>query len=231
MTKRTTADRRLPEAVAPLVQAAADWKRRGLDHTGIEAEAAAIVDSLSEAEQEALVDGALALLDGLYARIYADIERRAKHRTVPVPGPDGEPVEIDEGVAPLIAAMWANGWTTYNSCEDDRGWIWVEMPGSDVERFLTLVARKASPDIAWGAQEACSRRGQPFLLGDRDVWDLSASAHDLNEDYDETGTTIVRKGRPDIAVTVGVRFPPHHLDEVTAIVAGTRRARRQASPS
>jgi len=231
MTKQTTAARRLSDPVAPLIEAVADWKRRGLDHSGIEAEAAAIVDGLSEADQEALVDGAMALLDSLYARIYADIERRAKHKTVPVPAPDGDMVEIDEGVAPLVAAMWRNGWTTYNSCEDDRGWIWIEMPGPDMERFLTLVARKASPDIAWGAQEACSRRGQPFLLGDRDVWDLSASAHDLNEDYAEDGQTIVRKGKADIDITLGVRFPPHHLDEVTAIVAGTKRAMRHAPPA
>lgn len=212
-------------AVEPLLSTVAAWKRDGLDHAAIAARAAAIVDTLSTERQEMLIDGAMALLDALYARAYQGITRRAKHATVPVPAPDGDVVEIDEGVAPLIAAMWKNGWSTFNSCEDDGGWIWVEMPGDDVEAFLTLVARKGSPDVAWGAQAACSRRGHPFLLDDRNVWDLSAGAHDLNEDYDEDGTAVVRKGKPDIAVTVGVRFPPHHLDEVTTIVAGTKRAR------
>lgn len=212
-------------AVEPLLDAVAAWKRDGLGHAAVAARAAAIVDTLPTAQQEMLIDGAMALLDALYARVYQGITRRAKHATVPVAAPDGEMVEIDEGVAPLVAAMWKNGWTTFNSCEDDGGWIWVEMPGDDVEKFLTLVARKGSPDVAWGAQAACSRRGHPFLLDDRNVWDLSAGAHDLNEDYDEDGTEVVRKGKPDIAVTVGVRFPPLHLDEVTAIVAGTRRAR------
>lgn len=212
------------DPTAPLLRWVTEWKRRDLDRPAIEADAAAVVAGLSEAEQEALVDGAMALLDSLYARIYAGMNRRAKHDTVALTAPDGEVVDIDEGIAPLVAALWRNGWTTFNSCEDERGWVWIEMPGADVERFLTLVARKASPEIAWGAREACARRGHPYLLDDRDVWDLSASAHDLNEDYDEDSASVVRKGKPDVAVTVGVRFPRHHLPEVTAIVAGTRRA-------
>jgi len=224
MTKHT-------DTLAPLLDTVADWKRRGLGRADVAAEASALLEGLSTAEQEVLVDGALALLDSLYSRIYAGVTRRQKHATVPVPGPDGEPVDIDAAVAPLVTAMWTQGWTTFNSCEDDGGWIWVEMPGDDAERFLTLVASKARPEIAQGAQYACSRRGHPFLLEAKDVWDLSASAHDLNEDYDEEGAEVVRKGRPDIVVTVGVRFPPHHLDEVTAIVAGARRKRSSAKQS
>src|SRR5262245_12701217 len=50
--------------------------------------------------------------------------------------------EVDEGLAPLILALWRAGIDTVNSCQENRpGVVWVEFASTfDAERFLSLVA-------------------------------------------------------------------------------------------
>ena len=58
---------------------------------------------------------------------------------------DGEPVEIDVEIAPLIELLWERDLFTYNSCQDlgGGGFVWVEFDGPSAESFLNLVASEA----------------------------------------------------------------------------------------
>ena len=46
----------------------------------------------------------------------------------------------------------------------------------------------------------------------------SAGADNINEGYDEEQDEVVEYGRPEIMLSVGIRFPRHHLREVTDVV-------------
>jgi hypothetical protein len=55
---------------------------------------------------------------------------------------DGEAVEVDEGLVPLIEALWERGYRTTGSCENQpdmqKGWIAFEAEG-EAESFAELV--------------------------------------------------------------------------------------------
>jgi len=55
---------------------------------------------------------------------------------------DGEPVEIDVEIVPLIELVWSHGLDTFNSCQDfgGDGQVWVEFDGPSATDFLNLVA-------------------------------------------------------------------------------------------
>jgi len=55
---------------------------------------------------------------------------------------EGERVEIDAGIVPLIELLWSHGFDTFNSCEDFEGGgiVWVEFDGPSATEFLNLVA-------------------------------------------------------------------------------------------
>lgn len=53
------------------------------------------------------------------------------HKTVQVKRPGGLIVDIDEGIVDLIQMIWRCGFSTFNSCEDNNGNIWVEFASMD----------------------------------------------------------------------------------------------------
>lgn len=67
---------------------------------------------------------------------------RKHHVEVPVTHPSGEVIGIDEAIAPLLAAMWAAGIDTINSCQghvDDMVYL-VLADMADLDRLLSLVS-------------------------------------------------------------------------------------------
>jgi len=49
--------------------------------------------------------------------------------------------DVDEGIAPLILAMWGADIDTVMSCQDNVGGrVWIYTYGPDAERFLSLAA-------------------------------------------------------------------------------------------
>jgi hypothetical protein len=138
-----------------------------------------------------------------------------QHPTITLRHPSGEySADIDEEIASLIAAMWSNGWLTRNSCQNNHGFVWVEMEISAAEALLTAVARNASKDVSWGAREAHTSWRGDRSSRDPDQWDLATCAHNLSETLDEEADEIVEIGPPEITLTISVRFPPEHLKEV-----------------
>ena len=153
-----------------------------------------------------------------------------EHRTITLHHPDGEySADIDEKIAPLIAAMWSKGWATYNSCEDNHGFIWVEMAYPHAEEFLTIVARNACQPVAMEARTAHTNWRGDHNSRHPDEWDLSIHANNVNEALDEESDEIVDVGPPDMVLTVSVRFPPQHLNEVTRVVGVNSHGRHHAS--
>jgi hypothetical protein len=53
---------------------------------------------------------------------------------------DGEPVEVDVEVVPLVELCWSHGLEPLGSCQDEGGFVSLEFDGPHAERFLTLVA-------------------------------------------------------------------------------------------
>jgi hypothetical protein len=143
-----------------------------------------------------------------------------KHPFVLIPHPSREDdlVEIDVEIAPLINGMWSRGWTTFNSCQENLGLVWVEMLVPDAQDFLTIVAQRARQEIAWAAKNAHSHLGGIKTSREPDDWNLAAGAWNLSEELDDETDEIVEVGPPDIIITVGIRFPRTHLSEVTSLV-------------
>jgi hypothetical protein len=71
-----------------------------------------------------------------------------KQTTVYCPG-EQDFIEVDEGIAPLLVALWENKIKTCNSCqENEPGIIWIEFFSMrDVERLLTIVVRSLGDRI------------------------------------------------------------------------------------
>lgn len=67
---------------------------------------------------------------------------RKHHVEVDVPHPSGELVPIDAGIAGLVAAMWAAGIETINSCEDHvDGLVYLVLADiAGLDRLLRLVS-------------------------------------------------------------------------------------------
>lgn len=58
------------------------------------------------------------------------------HKTVELMNPTYKDIcDIDEGIIDLISVIWRVGYSTYNSCEDNNGEIWIEF---DLEEFKSL---------------------------------------------------------------------------------------------
>ena len=53
---------------------------------------------------------------------------------------DGEQVEIDVEIVPLIKLLWERELDTFNSCQDHDGYVWVEFHGPSATEFLNFVA-------------------------------------------------------------------------------------------
>lgn len=63
---------------------------------------------------------------------------KTKHRQVLVEKPFCEPVFVDAGLVSTLKMIWAVGYETDNSCEDNHGQIWISF---DQQSFQRLVQR------------------------------------------------------------------------------------------
>jgi hypothetical protein len=120
---------------------------------------------------------------------------------------DGEEAEVDEGIAPLILAIWKNRLWTMNSCQDNFGRVWVEMPASDAEQFLNIAAGPVDPDL-----ESLHNRvtGEWVPEGD---WE--SFRRDRAWRYDVHPENLARpEDEPNIQFSVSIRFSFGDLPEV-----------------
>jgi hypothetical protein len=130
------------------------------------------------------------------------------HPTVMMRDRFGELVGIDTEIAPLIGRLWALHYTTWNSCQDNFGYVWIEFSPDDASRFLTTLANCCDPYIEERAKEPfdLSPHDSVLLVSDycrpADYWLIAANPH-----YTEG----------EVVLSVGIRVPREHLARVMRI--------------
>lgn len=131
-----------------------------------------------------------------------------EHRQIAILDPTSDyMIEVDEGIAPLLNAIWNSGITTCNSCQENKpGIIWIEfLRSKDTEAFLTCVISGLDP--------INSPEGDNWLylriIGQKGGWQYNAHPHDFREYVDEdTGVIELNASEPcGIALSISIRFP------------------------
>lgn len=133
---------------------------------------------------------------------------------------DHQAAWVDDGIAELIRLLWQHDWLTDNSCQDNHGRVWLHFPFlADGEAFLSTIAGD-EPDDNWSLYRAIVQSGDPVdpVLSARlqrdHWWQYDVLPTDINEEPDGT-----RHGPAEVWMSLSVRFPPDHLDEVVKRLA------------
>ena len=131
-----------------------------------------------------------------------------EHKQIKISHPDSdETIEVDEGIAPLIKAIWNLGISTCNSCQENMpGIVWIEfLTARDVEAFLSRVVSGLDPaNNAKAGNWLYSR-----IIGENGGWKYNAHPHDIREYIDkEKGTLELNTSEPcGIMLSISIRFP------------------------
>jgi hypothetical protein len=131
-----------------------------------------------------------------------------EHKQIAVLDPTSDNmIEVDEGIAPLLKAIWNSGITTCNSCQENKpGIIWIEFLWSDdAEAFLTRVTSGLDPINSPEEDNWLYSR----IIGQKGGWQYNAHPHDFREYVDEdTRTVELNTSEPcGIALSISIRFP------------------------
>ena len=130
-------------------------------------------------------------------------------------------IEVDEGIAPLLEAIWNCGIITCNSCQENRpGIIWIEFLASeDAEAFLTRVVSGLDPINRPGAGNWLYSR----ITGGEGGWQYAAHPHDAREYIDEEGETMELNAlKPcKIALSISVRIPAADYERLCTLLRRT----------
>ena len=126
---------------------------------------------------------------------------------------EGDPVQIDVEIVPLIKAIWWHGLETDLSCQDQDGRVWLEMPGRDAERLLRLLAhrdRELRANILGLVPEEHADPCDFYAYQAAHGWEYRVSA----ESYPG-----------GLWLSIGIRFP---RDQLAPVVAALERAQDAA---
>lgn len=128
--------------------------------------------------------------------------------------PYGDRIQIDKEIVPLMQKVWGMGLYTFNSCQDNFGYVWVEFgDAEDASFFLSLIARRGDEDLQHRASntfDICPSEAADHLANRYhaylDSWLASAHTYEI--------------GDGSIGISIGVRFPRDHLLRVMAAMKG-----------
>jgi len=127
-------------------------------------------------------------------------------------------IEVDEGIASLLKAIWDFGIRTCNSCQENKpGTIWIEfISAEDVEAFLTRIISGLDPLNSPDADDWLYSR----IMGASGGWQYTAHPHDAREYIDEEmGTMKLNASEPcGIALSVSIRFPVGDYERLLDLV-------------
>jgi hypothetical protein len=116
-------------------------------------------------------------------------------------------IEVDEGIAPLLKAIWDSGIVTCNSCQENKpGIIWIEfLAAEDAEAFLTRIISGLDPINSPDAEDWL----YPRMMGANGGWQYTAHPHDAREHIDEEiGTMELSASKScGIGLSISIRFP------------------------
>ena len=129
-------------------------------------------------------------------------------------------IEVDEGIAPLLEAIWDSGIITCNSCQENKpGIIWIEfLTAEDAEAFLAHVVSGLDPLNSPEADDWLYSR----IVGANCGWQYAAHPHDAREYIDEEKGTMELSASEscEIALSISIRFPVGDYGRLLDIVGG-----------
>ncbi len=142
------------------------------------------------------------------------------HKQTAIPDPaSNKMIEVDEGIAPLLLAIWSRGIITCNSCQENMpGMMWIEFLGAeDAEAFLTLIASDLDPINHPKAYNYLHSR----IKGGDGGWRYAAHPHDVREYIDEEHGTIELNSSEPCAITlsISIRFPMGDYQRLSDILS------------
>jgi hypothetical protein len=120
--------------------------------------------------------------------------------------PHGDRVLIDDDIVPFITALWDMGLITWNSCQDNFGYVWVEFDPPHAVTFLSCVARNTKDENlryrALGPYDVSPSRKEDLAgyHAPSDSWLIAANTH-YDWEHDPS----------PIELTISIRFPRKHL--------------------
>lgn len=134
-------------------------------------------------------------------------------------GKGDEPVEVDLGVAELIAQLWALGCVTTGACQNQRGLAYIAFEDADsAERFLKVVALHHRPDRPDAADhEGIYERISDVMDSEPDDWQAYRKSRRwrLKAQAREYGAFTEGDDRyaheTDFIVMITVIFPPEDI--------------------
>lgn len=133
-------------------------------------------------------------------------------------------VEVDEGIAPLLKAIWDLGITTCNSCQENKpGLMWIEfLLVEDAEAFLTRIISGLDPVNSPEADNWLYSR----IIGQNGGWQYNAHPHDIREYInEENGMLELNSSEPcGIAISISVRFPAGDYKRLLDLIGGSGKA-------
>lgn len=143
-----------------------------------------------------------------------------EHRQIAILDPASDyMIEVDEGIAPLLKAIWNSGITTCNSCQENKpGIIWIEfLRSKDAEAFLTRVISGLDPINSPEEGDCLYSR----IIGQKGGWQYNAHPHDFREYVDEeTGVVELNASEAcKIALSISVRFPVGDYERLLNLIS------------
>jgi hypothetical protein len=131
-----------------------------------------------------------------------------EHKQIAILDPaSNQLIEVDDGIAPLLEAIWDSGITTCNSCQENKpGIIWIEfLAAEDAEAFLARVVSGLNPVNSPEAENGLYSR----IMGANCGWQYTAHPHDAREYIDEEKGTMELNASEScgMALSISIRFP------------------------
>ncbi len=152
--------------------------------------------------------------------------KMAEHKQVMIHNPAlNYMIDVDEGIAPLLDAIWNLGIVTCNSCQENTpGVIWIEFSrAKDAEIFLTRIVSGLDPINSpeadnWLYSRVIGQNG----VGQNGGWKYSAHPHDFREYIDmENNTLELDTSEPcGIGVSISIRFPIKDYERLLDLIGG-----------
>ena len=76
-----------------------------------------------------------------------------EHPNVSLITPFETEVQVDVEIAPLVQSLWKLDLCTFNSCQNNFGYVWLHFPSDDAVQFLTYVMQYGDPISSHRATE------------------------------------------------------------------------------
>jgi len=148
------------------------------------------------------------------------------HNTRTLIDPDGNEIEIDLGISPLISEIWKANIKTIACCENyyfEEGWIWIKLPVEDAKKLLSILSEydedihslynRIHRQINTDGYDIYEKEGECA----EGTWRYGVQPRDLRRIEREVGDktmNYIRLLSLDITFDISVIFPTWDYDEV-----------------